>query len=328
MIITRAIVLMLWCIIAGIVTGCSKASTAVDSAAQNVASHEASAGPVKPWGLYQILWQPQQFIEQLDRELKLLGGNPSYVLFFRDLHPQRSFPRQVVAASAQRGLTAVVSLELTIWGRDRPGYLQEIVDGVHDQFFREWGHGAAAWGEPVLLRFGFEMNGDWFHWGRQPDLFQRAWRRAHRLMVEVGADNVTWVYAPNVLYGDLAPDDGLHAYYPGDAFVDMVALDGYNFGDDHSEWHRWQSFAEVFEASIAAMATYPQPLLLSEVGCADDPRKAAWQEDALRRIQADPRIAGIIFFHFDKRREGEHNWRLDSDPASLTVFHDWLSRYE
>ena len=126
-----------------------------------------------------------------------------------------------------------------------------------------------------------------------------------------------------MLYGDLTADTDLHGYYPGDDVVDWVALDGYNFGDNHSEWHRWQSFDAVFGPSIAAMAAYDKPLMLAEIGSADDPRKAQWLDDCLRRIEEDQRVQAAVFFHYDKRREHEHNWRLDSDPESLRVFRNW-----
>ena len=223
----------------------------------------------------------------------------------------------------QRASTPIISLELSTWGRERPGYLQDIVAGKYDNFFTQWGRDAAEWDKPILLRFGFEMNGDWFHWGQQPEAFIAAWRHAHDLMAQAGADKVQWTFNPNVLYGAMTADDDIHAYYPGDAYVDMVALDGYNFGDNHSEWHSWQSYHEVFESSIQAMTRYDKPLILTEVGCADDPRKAAWLADCLQRVQNDSRVDGIVFFHYDKRSENEHNWRIDSDPESLNVFKAW-----
>ncbi|MDX1531405.1 MAG: glycosyl hydrolase, partial [Rhodothermales bacterium] len=67
------------------------------------------------------------------------------------------------------------------------------------------------------------------------------------------AANVAWVWSPNVVSVPDTPDNDMHRYYPGDAYVDWVGLDGYNFGDHHDEWHRWQSFAEVFEAPLAEL---------------------------------------------------------------------------
>ena len=316
---TRNLILIV-CAMVLAIAGCTATSSQAPQALDQI---RQLSKPAKPWGIYQILWRTPQFTQELDRNLNLLGGNPEYVLFFRDLHKGREFPSSIVRVADERGLTPIISLELSTWGREGPGYLQGIIKGDYDHFFSQWGTDAAAWGKPILLRFGFEMNGDWFHWGQQPEAFIAAWKRAHALMKDAGADNVQWVFNPNVLYGGMNADEGIHAYYPGDEVVDVVALDGYNFGDNHGKWHSWQSYHEVFEASIEAMSRYQKPLILTEVGCADDPRKAGWLADCLTRIQDDQRVDGVVFFHFDKRRENEHNWRLDSDPQSLDVFRAW-----
>ena len=96
----------------------------------------------------------------------------------------------------------VISLELWDWSnkhRANSG-LDEILVGQHDTFFRQWAMDAARYRERVILRFGFEMNGDWFSWGGQPKLFRQAWLRARKIFAEEGAGNVEWMFAPNVLY--------------------------------------------------------------------------------------------------------------------------------
>ncbi len=41
-------------------------------------------------------------------------------------------------------------------------------------------------------------------------------------------------------------------YYPGHDVVDVVALDGYNWGR-RRWWHRWRGFDAIFSASYAAL---------------------------------------------------------------------------
>ena len=90
-----------------------------DAATDETNISDTSMLAPKPWGFYQILWRPEQFAQQLDHELQVLGGAPSYVLFFRDLHPRRSFPRAVVEICAARDVIPVISLELTQWTRKK-----------------------------------------------------------------------------------------------------------------------------------------------------------------------------------------------------------------
>jgi hypothetical protein len=284
----------------------------------------------KPWGVYQILWGMRPFKAGLDAQTEQLGASPDYVLFFRDLALRRGFPEKPVRAVLARGAVPIISLELELWGPDGPGrdVLNRINAGDFDPFFRRFAEQALAAlpeGRRAILRFGFEMNGDWFAWGAQPEAFVRAWRRAHGIIAPIAGERLEWLWCPNILWGDKTAEEDLYPYHPGKAYVDLIGVDGYNFGDHHSRWHRWQSFEEVFGRTLDALERYGQPILIAEVGCAEDPRKAGWLRAFFQHVRTDPRISGFIYFNFDKRREGEPNWRFDSDPQSLAVARRFLS---
>ncbi len=156
--------------------------------------------PKVRWGIYQILWSPGQFERELDQQLAQLGGKPQYVMFFRDLFRERGFPLEAVKICDQRGLIPVISYEPAPWhAREDTGGLGDIAGGDWDAYFRQWAQAAAGWGKPVIFRFGFEMNGDWFAWGRKPQQFKAAWRRVHHLFRQAGAENIKWMFARNVV---------------------------------------------------------------------------------------------------------------------------------
>jgi hypothetical protein len=300
----------------------------IRGAAPYVASPETESSHVTRWGLYQTYWHPSQFESQLDEQLEWLGVSPDYILFFRGLGYGRGFPWEAAQICRTRGATPIVSLELRFYGPPQPRHmsgrpLDWVRRGDFDDFFRRWAQDAREFGGPVIFRFAFEMNGDWFPWGRQPEAFKEAWVRIRSIFREQGASEVRWLFSPNVLYGDMTASD-ITAYYPGDAWVDLVGLDGYNFGDDYDRWHRWQSFQEVFGRSVDVLSTLGKPVLLSEVGCADDDRKAEWMTDFLEQVGRDPRILGFIYFNYDKRREREPNWALHSDHHTQLRFMTWV----
>ena len=124
------------------------------------------------WGFYQIYWTPAQFAKGVDKQIKHLGGAPKYVLFFRDLNSSRGFPEEAAKYSHSRNLIPIISLELWNWSEGRKtGGLEAIVDGVYDDFFESWAQNAGTFGQSVILRFGFEMNGGWFSWGKKTKNF-------------------------------------------------------------------------------------------------------------------------------------------------------------
>jgi len=281
------------------------------------------------WGLYQIHWG-RRFGPALAQQLDKFASKPDYVMFYRDLG--RPYPRRSTDLIRSHGATPVLSLELWHWMRGRPkaSCLPAIVQGKYDEFFRTWARAAREDGKRVLLRFGFEMNGEWFSWSGDPDLFKEAWRRVHAIFREEKAKNVEWVWAPNILSVPKTPENGMHRYYPGDEVVDWVALDGYNFGDDHDQWHTWTSFEAIFDAALNDFAKrYPKkPVMIAETGCAPgDPKaRAEWIRDAHAYLERRPQVKALVWFNYDKSRQKEPNFRIDATPGALEAFNDTFAR--
>ena len=298
------------------------------SVALGVATHgladdaPSRAATALDWGIYQIYWSGPKYRSVLEDQIAKLATRPAYVMFYRDL--LRPFPKTGVDAIHSLGATPIVSLELWRWHDRKTKYLPAIVGGEYDAFFREWAREAKEDGRRVLLRFGFEFNGDWFTWGGDPQTFVRAWRRAHRIFDDVGASNVEWVWCANVTSHPSVPANDMRHYYAGDAYVAWVAVDGYNWGDHYREWHQWKMFDELFAEVLRSFAErYPSKrAMVAEFGCPEGSvgQKAAWIRGAHASARRWPQLQALIWFNFDKRREGELNFRIDSTAESLRAF--------
>ncbi len=282
------------------------------------------------WGIYQMYWgrANTRYRSALDGQFKKLATTPDYVMYYRDLG--RPFPKEGVKVIREAGATPIISLELWNWHDSRPKQLPNIIEGKYDPAFRQWAEDAKADGGRVLLRFGFEFNGDWFTWGGDPERFVAAWRRVRGIFNEVGASNVEWVWAANVTSHPDGPANDLTRYYPGDEFVDWVAVDGYNWGDGFKEWHRWSSFEELFHTVLDRFAKlYPdKPVMIAEFGCPEGKpnQKSTWIREAYRSILRRPQIKAVVWFNLDKRREGELDFRIDTSPESLQAFNETFAR--
>jgi hypothetical protein len=101
--------------------------------------------------------------------------------------------------------------------------------GAYDAQWRVLGERLVQTGQSdAVLRGAHEFNGDWFFYsvrvGEQPD-FVAAWRRWVGIMRAVPGNHFTFDWNPIV--GDEGHIDALDAY-PGDAYVDRIALDVYD----------------------------------------------------------------------------------------------------
>jgi beta-mannanase len=203
-------------------------------------------------------------------------------------------------------------------GAEQPTFhLTRLLAGDHDQFVETWARQLAAFGHPVLLRWGHEMNGHWYPWsvgraGTSAANYVESWRHLWSVFRAAGADNVQWIWSPNALAGARA----FEPCYPGDAFVDWVGLDGYNWGG----WRHWRSFSQLFDESYRRITVLtPKPLMIAETACAEaGMRKARWITDALT-VQIPrhfPRVQAVVWFNLAKERD----WRIESSPASRQAF--------
>ncbi len=202
----------------------------------------------------------------------------------------------------------------------QPGYtLASITDGRWDGLLTTWAREIAAWGRPLMLRFAHEMNGNWYPWcegvnGNTAGQYVQAWRHVHDLFVAAGATNVEWVWSPNV---DYPGSTSLTELYPGDAYVDYVGIDGYNWGTSQS-WSGWQTPQQVFNQTIADVRTFTtKPIILTEVASAEQGgNKARWINQFFAWLKATPAVTGFVWFEFNK----ETNWLVNSSTQAKRAF--------
>jgi beta-mannanase len=273
------------------------------------------------------------------------------------------FPRGFATANAHLGRITFVTWEYN--ARTGEEYqnrtLDAITDGKYDAYLTNWALEAAEFGKPILLRWGHEMNGDWYLWGGVhngggstssygdpdkadgPERYVDAYRYIHDLFMENGADNVLWVWCPTAPFSNMDTSFGstgwnkAENYYPGDGYVDWLCFDGYNWGESSFGQQfnsKWEGFDAIFKASYQRLQKISKvkPIIIGEFSSTEDGGdKAAWVADALNKIETDyPQIKAIIWFHIAK----ETDWRIDSSAESLEAFRsaldgnpNWLSSW-
>jgi hypothetical protein len=274
---------------------------------------------------------PPWDMRPLDRFEAVAGRRVSIVHFGQPWYQGgRPYPFGAAQMEAirQRGAIPLLdwgSWDLALGGRlEQPAFaLRRIIGGDHDAYIAQWAACAREWGHPFFLRFDHEMNADWFTWaetanGNRKGEFIRAWRHVHGIFQRAGATNAIWVWSPVVT---TFWDESVAGYYPGDAYVDWVAMDGYNWGVGTPKAYRWQSFRDVFGDTYRALASIApdKPMMIAEVASTEHGgSKARWIEDAFASLGSEfPRIRALVWF--DRHAEGM-DWELESSRSAAAAF--------
>lgn len=177
----------------------------------------------------------------------------------------------------------------------------------------------------IYIRFDQEMNGNWFPWsatgvGRNTTAdFINMWRHVWTVvMIKHGLDgkHVQWIWCVG------SSDVGgikMERYYPGDAYVDWVASDGYN---GYSS--AWLSPSSLFNSIFSRLQVLApgKPLAIPEVGTdkvtssgatchLKDPIhcKNQWLTDLYTKYLPTTKAKMVVYYnHFDASLSRPHDW--------------------
>ncbi|HTX85358.1 MAG TPA: glycosyl hydrolase [Streptosporangiaceae bacterium] len=215
------------------------------------------------------------------------------------------------------------SFARTAWDHDayvlvqiQPGgvSIASIAAGDSDTYLRSYAGAVVAFGHPVILSFGHEMNGTWYSWGAghtSPATFVAAWRHVVRVFRAAGAANVTWLWAVNSIAGAAS---SLRRWWPGAAWVDWTGIDGYYF-------RATDTFGSVFGSTIADIRTFSSaPLLIAETAVGTTSNRGSQIGALFAGVRAE-RLAGVVWFDEAQHAGLYHqDWHLEDDPSALAAF--------
>ena len=264
-----------------------------------------------------------------DKWTSLVGKRAHFIMWYSDW--SSSFQGYAVTNAYDRGATPVITWEMK--NRQADIHYADIRGGKWNKYIDGWAAAAKADGRPIMLRFGHEMNGNWYGWSGAKNgsslsaatQFVATWQYVRDRFTRAGATNVTWAWCVNA---ESVPNETWNAienYYPGDAYVDWTCADGYNWGTSqtiaNAGWtSHWQTFDEVFATAyqrITALAP-SKPFMIGEFASSElGGNKAQWISDVASRMHAAyPQLKAFIWFNMNK----ETDWRVESSTASLNAF--------
>lgn len=289
------------------------------------------------FGLFQP-HSPQDDMLAMRATSRQVGAAPSEIMFFSGW--DKRFDAKAVTTAWAYHMLPVVSWESRpsnmVKGPDSdntnlPDWrLRTIISGRYDAYIRQWATDVKRLRLPIVLRLDHEMNGGWYPWsekanGNSRGEYSAMWRHVHGIFDAVGADNVIWLWSPNVTQFPQAIP--LADLYPGDRYVDWLGLVGYYRTVIPG---KRASFDNTYRLSLQRLQAIDgdKPIVLSEVGCTENGgKKVEWMTSFFAGLAAHPEIVGFTWFNedvistpFGGTKKVDNNWRVDSSVAALETF--------
>jgi len=316
-------------IIVGLVLGSAGPSFADDSNTNPPATSSRARVDVEFGAFVDGMQANPAKLARFERKARTQAKVASYYYGFGDVFP----------GPIERGFAAGGTRKVLVSWDMGPTRFSEWTLGAHDAYLDQIVAQAVAYPYDLYVRPWPEMNGDWQafqptpagdrQYGGTYAEFVAAWRHVVDYTRAHGATNLKWVFNPTTdTYAQTTP---IAKIWPGDAYVDVLGLDGFNWGRD-SSWGKWLSFKRIYKRQYANLTALSpaDPVWVCEFGSKEPKKadgapvdrkhsKATWLRDALRH-KGMPRIAVMIHFNADKERD----WRIESSKDSLKMFRKLL----
>lgn len=227
---------------------------------------------------------------------------------------------------------------------------RDLIDGRLDAYLARVAESMKRFPHEIYVRPWAEMNAYWSPYlpgSSQPragsvDEFKAAWRYLVSFFRQRGVKNLRFVFNPDASMeaGNVPVPD----IWPGVEYVDVLGIDGYNWGESgRPGGHTWTEFDAVFAPMYEVLTSlHPTaPVWICEFGSKEpkksdgskgspaprDPRhsKAQWIEGFMTS-RAFPRIEALVYYDaYTPELDNQRDFRFDSSPEALLAMRKQLA---
>ncbi len=189
-----------------------------------------------------------------------------------------------------------------------------ILSGQDDALITSFATELAQLKAPMFLRWFYEFN-----FPNSPDYkacvaglgpagYAAAFRHIHALFTAAGATNVSFVWC--IASG--GQDQDWIKYYPGPAYVDWIAVDGYL---RNSTSYRAGQFAQLFGSWYSTFDSFGKPLMITETAALSGAQSPYLSDVQQSLDNGYPMIRGVLYFDAPGKG-GTYHYPLDNSGYS------------
>lgn len=221
--------------------------------------------------------------------------------------------------SRQNGMVPLIAWTwMNYFDEEHSPKLQDVPIGKYDWYLDDWIKGVKAFKDPVFIRLSHEMDGDWYPYSegykKNPTRNTAAdyvayWKYIVDRFRKADVQNVAWVWCVN---GDRNGGKDWPDYYPGDNYVDWLAIDLYSSRNPK----------QVVGEFLKLYGKTGKPIMIPEGGTGPEQTQwnknfagdAAWTKELFDIIEATPQIKLLSWFQWSKE------WYVERDAGQLAEY--------
>lgn len=290
------------------------------------------------WGIYDVQFHERmEPLEALERELCYKFGILLRYNIFPEYENVSAIKNTLDRAYSQNRIVELSFQTLYVKNNKAGNAVYDILDGQYDRILDAYAKMLRDFGHPVLFRLNNEMNGAWckysaYYTSKDTEIYKSLYRYIYNYFAQKGADNVIYIWNPNdESYPNYKWNDAM-MYYPGDEYVDLIGLTGYNTGTE-IEGEKWRNFTQIYDPLYANYEKlFSQPFIIGEFGSGNGGgSKEDWIREMFANMHKYGRIKAAVWWNYndyDKNWKPLRTYRFDENKETLNAFKQGLRKYK
>jgi hypothetical protein len=271
------------------------------------------------WGAYKHPSGSETWVSTVTDLQTATNENFGIVYRYRDFSGKTLFPDSADKQLAASGHILLEDWSSKIFSTGTHVQWADIASGKYDaSVIDPEAAYIKAYGQPVMLSFDHEMD-TLVGTAGQPADYVAAYQHVYNVFASMGVTNVIWVWT---ITGYSGHDSEYKALYPGNAYVDWIGYDPYNFAACHST--AWKSFNQTVDPAYQWLESNgfgDKPFILPEYGTVPDASNSAaesnWYSQIPSVLAAHPNIKATV--QWDDSTAG-CDTQLTTGPGELAAF--------
>ena len=200
-------------------------------------------------------------------------------------------------------------------------HFKEILDGSWDEYIDSFAEEAKQNGGDIIIAPFEEVNGSWTYWNGESGTYgtKEEYVKTFRYLRDKFrvAPNVRFAWVVNQVSVPDTSENAIATYYPGDAYVDLIGINAFNFEKP------WLSFDTLISRAVGDVLPYHKPIYITSTASAPGEQKATWIKDMFASQYFNTgTLKGLVWFNENKERD----WRVWSDASSEEAFKTALTK--